>query len=141
MRAKRGGGRRWVENAFFLRSWLRKAATSSGSQLRTDLASVVCTHTCDGACVRVHTCARAVCTQPASMLTWPRPSPQPSLLISKLAPGSTLSAVALLTPPAPVLAPRRWAPSLCPCGPPERPCGSQPRFCLLILLQLLFFRR
>lgn len=73
--SERGGGRRWVESAFFLRSWLRKAATSSGSQLRTDLAPVVCTHTCDGACVRIHTCARAVCFQPASVLTWPRPSP------------------------------------------------------------------
>lgn len=73
--SERGGGRRWVESAFFLRSWLRKAATSSGSQLRTDLAPVVCTHTCDDACVRVHTCARAVCFQPASVLTWPRPSP------------------------------------------------------------------
>lgn len=88
MRARGEGERRWVESAFFLRSWPRKAATSSGSQLRTDLAPVVCTHTCDGARVRVHTCARAVCSQPASVLTWPRPSPQPSFLISKLAPGS-----------------------------------------------------
>lgn len=119
MRARGEGERRWVESAFFLRSWPRKAATSSGSQLRTDLAPVVCTHTCDGARLRVHTCARAVCSQPASVLTWPRPSPQPSFLISKLAPGSPLSAVALLTPPAPVLAPQGPALSLCPFEAPR----------------------